>query len=49
VVVTAPVPARIGAQLAVRRIASQRVEDLQADHFVGEQLGGDLDIERRND
>jgi hypothetical protein len=34
---------------AERRIASQRVEDLQADQFVGEQLGGDLDIERRND
>jgi hypothetical protein len=34
---------------AERRIASQSVEDLQADQFVGEQFGGDLDIERRND
>ena len=34
---------------AERRIASQSPEDLQADQFVGEQFGGDLDIERRND
>jgi hypothetical protein len=34
---------------AERRIASEPVEDLQADRFVEEQLGGELDLERRDD
>ena len=34
---------------AERRIASEPIEDLQTDRFVGEHLGGDIDPERREE